>query len=235
MSLHAVAAFTHVALGTLALLTFWIAGAARKGSPLHKGAGKIHLLAMTGLLLPAIALTMRVLAGPQWAFGVFLSFLLILVATTIWCGWRAIRDKRDFARYTGRVYRVLAWLNVVGGAALLAFGAMRGQPVFIAFAFVGLLVGRGMLRLVKDGPQHPRWWLQEHLNAMIGNGVATHIAFLLIGLPRLIPAAQGAVLFYIAWLAPLAAAIAARWWLGRRYLPSNVPTKAAIQVPDISS
>ena len=228
MTAHSITVFIHGALGTLALATFWLAGAAKKGSPVHRASGKVYLLAMAGLLVPAIPLTLRVLAGPQWAFGVFLSFLLILVSTTIWVSWRAIRDKRDFAAYTGRVYRVLAWLNVIGGAGMLVFGAMRGQPVFIAFAFVGLLSGRGMLRVAKKGPQHPRWWMEEHLNAMIGNGVATHIAFLLIGLPRLIPALKGPALFYIAWLAPLLVAVLARWWLGRRYLPAAKPAPRAV-------
>ena len=61
--------------------------------------------------------------------------------------------------------------------------------------------------------------MEQHLGAMIGCGVATHIAFLLVGLPRLLPALSGSGLQTAAWLSPLVLAAIARRWLGRRFLP----------------
>ncbi|MBP6596468.1 MAG: hypothetical protein KA196_03035, partial [Arenimonas sp.] len=57
MSLQVISYFVHVGLGTLALATFWIAGLSRKGSPTHRLAGKIYLLAMAGLLAATVPLT----------------------------------------------------------------------------------------------------------------------------------------------------------------------------------
>ena len=73
----------------------------------------------------------------------------------------------------------------------------------------------------------PRWWLAEHYGAMLGNGVATHVAFLSIGLPRLLPAIDGDALHYLGWFAPLV------WWrcrprclLDRRWKPRTARAAA---------
>ena len=60
---------------------------------------------------------------------------------------------------------------------------------------------------------------------MLGNGVATHIAFLAIGLPKLLPAVDGATLQYMAWFGPLAVALVAKAIIDRRWRP--VPRIAA--------
>lgn len=217
----------HLIPGVVALATYWIAALARKGSGPHRLAGKVYLVAMVAVLLPAIPLSWRVLQHFDQGFGVFLFYLLLITATALWQGWTAIRHKRDFARYTGIGYRRLAWANVMAGAGVLGLGVVLMQPIFIGFSLPGLLGGRSMLMLARRGPAHPRWWMGEHLGAMLACGVATHIAFLSIGLPRLLPALAGEGLRVFAWLAPLAIALAVRAWLVRKYLPP-VPARAPV-------
>jgi hypothetical protein len=211
--------FTHLALGVAALLSYWVAALAKKGSTPHKLAGKVYLLVMIGLLIPAIPLTVRILQTKSVVFGWFLFYLLLITATVLWQGWFSSRHKRDFPRYTGRNFRLIAWANIIGGAAILGLGAAIMQPVLLGFSLVGILGGYGMMRLVDKGPLHPRWWMAEHLQAMLGAGVATHIAFLQIGLPKLLPALAGPTMQTIAWLGPLGVFVVARIWLGRKYLP----------------
>jgi hypothetical protein len=106
------------------------------------------------------------------------------------------------------------------------------QPVMLGFSLVGILGGRGMLLLRGRGPAHPRWWMAEHIGAVLGCGVATHIAFLLIGLPRLLPAGwNGPALQTFSWLAPLAVAGLAGVWLNRKYLPAPAAQGAPAQSP----
>lgn len=222
MTAYDIAVFTHVSLGVAALFTYWVAALARKGSVPHKLAGKVYVLAMIGLLIPAFPLSVRVLQHYSVVFGWFLFYLLLITATALWQGWFATRHKRDFAAYAGRGFRRLAWANIVGGAGILGLGAATGQPILLGFSLVGILGGRGMLRLAGTGPAHPRWWMEQHLGAMLGCGVATHIAFLQLGLPRLLPALAGQTMQTLAWLGPLGVAALARLWLGRKYLPKPV-------------
>lgn len=220
MSTYQLVLSLHGLLGALALVTFWTAALARKGSPVHRAAGKVYLAAMVALLVPAVPLAIRIWITRSWVGGVFLMYLEVIVATSVWASWRALRDKRDWAAYTGRTYRVLAWANVVAGAAILAVGLFwtsRMQAIFIGFSMVGVIGGPAMLRFARTAPTDPTWWLEEHFGAMVANGVATHIAFLSIGLPKLLPMLAGPLLQNTAWLGPLTLAVVARMWLNRKY------------------
>ena len=222
----------HAGIGALALASFWIAGLARKGGRVHVLAGKAYLIAMTLVLASALPLAVRLILRGAGDFAWFLLYLLILTATAAWTSWRAIRDKRDYARFIGPVYRTLAVLNLIGATAVLALGAVKGHPILIVFSILGLVTGMLMLRKVRAGkPDSPRWWMREHMAAMIGNGIATHIAFLLIGLPKLLPMLAGPVLQNVAWLGPVAVAIAARIVLGRKYLRTPAARKATAPIP----
>jgi hypothetical protein len=229
MTAYQMTLFAHLSLGVAALLSYWVAALAKKGSAPHKLAGKIYFLVMIGLLLPAIPLSVRVLVEKSAEFGWFLLYLLLITATAMWQGWFASRHKRDFARYAGRCFRTLAWLNIGAGVAVLALGLARAQPIFMGFSVVGMLGGGSMLRLASRGPAHPRWWMAEHLGAMLGCGVATHIAFLSIGLPKLLPSLAGPTMHNTAWLGPLAVAALARVWLGRKYLPATPAKKNLVK------
>lgn len=211
----------HVALGCVALVSFWTAGMARKGSPLHVGAGKLYLLAMTGLLAATVPMCWLAWFAGHQKVVVFLLYLLVITCTSVWLSWRAIRDKRDWARYVGPVYRALMWLNLAAGAGIALFGlfvAEQMQLIIVSFSLIGISTFVRMRRFSAQPPTEPRWWMREHLNAMLGNGVATHIAFLSIGLPKLLPWLAGPVFQNVAWLAPLGVAALAGIYLSRKYL-----------------
>jgi hypothetical protein len=224
MSLYKLVLSLHGLLGVVALVTFWVAGLTRKGSPVHRTAGKVYLLAMVALLIPALPLAVRILLHKSQVAGVFLLYLEVIVVTSVWLSWRSLKDKRDWARYTGPAYRGLAWLNIASGAAVLAlalFVAEHTRLIISAFSLIGLLGGAGMLRFARAAPTEPKWWLREHFGAMIGNGVATHIAFLSIGLPKVLPMLAGPVLQNLAWLGPLTIAVIARTLLNRKYMTAR--------------
>lgn len=234
MEFYSVTKFMHYGIGLIALSTFWIAGFTRKGSPLHKTVGKVYLLAMTGIIITASVMTAIATWRDPGPFDLFLFYLLIITATGCWQSWRAIQDKRDFQRYTGTTYRVLEVLNPLAGLAVLAVGAYIQSVLLMGFSVVGMFIGLGMFRLRRNGPAHTLWWRDEHMNAMVGNGVATHIAFLAIGLPKILPMLAGPTLQNLAWFGPLVVATVVGVWLKRKYAPKakNV-TKTPLAVATI--
>lgn len=214
--------FAHAGIGALALLTFWTSGLTRKGSRVHTVSGKIYLLAMTGILLSAAGMLGGFAERHHPVAAAFLGYLLVITGTGVWCSWRAIRDKRDWAAYTGPVYKVLMVLNGLSGMAIAYIGLFvttQMQLVITAFSVIGIANAISMWRFAKASPADPRWWLKQHFGAMIGNGVATHIAFLSIGLPKLLPMLSGPVLQNLAWLGPLMLSIIAGIYLNRKYMP----------------
>ena len=186
-----------------------------------------------------IILTGAPMAAVRWFEGhpvtaAFLGYLVVIVAAGTWTAWRAVRDKFDVARFTGPVYAALGWLSLLSGLGVLALGIKVGAPLLIGFSAVGLFAGQDMLRKRRDTRRltaTPRWWFVEHYTAMLGNGVATHIAFLGIGLPRLLPAVDGTALHYSAWFGPLLVAAIAKVLLDRRYRVGGAPKPAPARAP----
>ena len=222
MTAYSLLVAAHVTVGTVALATFWSAAALRKGSPLHRRVGQVYLLAMAGIVLTGAPLALVRWFEGRPVTAAFLGYLVVITATGIWTAWRAVRDKQDVARFTGPVYAALGWLSVLSGLGVLVLGVKVGAPLLMGFSAVGLFAGQDMLRKRRDPSRltaTPRWWFVEHYTAMLGNGVATHIAFLGIGLPRLLPAVDGTVLHYASWFGPLAVAAIAKVLLDRRYKP----------------
>lgn len=225
MSWYSNTALLHAAVGTTALITFWIAGMTKKGSPLHKTTGKIYLLAMVGILLSAFPMATYIAINNSQVMGGFLLYLLIVTMTSVWNGWRSIRDKRDWKRYTGPIFKALMMLNLLSGLAIAAIGlflAEQMQMVITSFSLIGIITAINMYRFQREAPIDPRWWMREHLTAMVGNGVATHIAFLQIGLPKILPMISGPVMINVAWIGPLLVAVVAGTYLTRKYAPKRV-------------
>jgi hypothetical protein len=101
--------------------------------------------------------------------------------------------------------------------ALPAAARRAGSAILAGFGAIGPLASIGGMRIRRRVQSDRLWWLKEHFGAMIGNGVATHVAFMSIGLRSLLPNADPALLNYLAWFGPLSVALVAGRWLNRRY------------------
>lgn len=217
--MHAFVLLVHGAFGAAALLGFWLAALARKGGRLHRLAGRTYLAAMTAILLTAVPLVLAFFSRGERVTGTFFLYLLVLVGTSVAVAPRAVRLKRDFEAFRGGIYPWLAWLQLVAGAATVATGLWLRQPLLAVFGTLGVALSLRMLRLMRTRPPPPGWWLREHFTAMIGNGVATHVAFLGIGLLHLLPAdlRHRVQQLHLAWFGPLAASLVAGTWLNLRH------------------
>lgn len=216
----------HGAIGVLALIAFWIAAFARKGSLVHRKVGQGYMIALLGIMATAVPLAVFKFLQAKPVAAAFLLYLCVLTAASMWTAWRAIRDKHDVIRFTGGNYVGLAWLCIGSGLAVLALGAMKLSFLLAGFSSVGIVAGVGMLRTRRNRAvlaANPRWWLSEHYSAMLGNGVATHIAFLSIGLPRWLPDVERSTLTYVAWFGPLAVAVVVKRLIDRRWKARSTP------------
>lgn len=208
----------HIAAGCVALIAFWTAGIARKArGGLHVKAGAIYLAAMRSILITGLPMALAAFVRGQAAQGAFLSFLVVLVATTVYIAPRAVRLKQDFTAFRNGGYRFYAVLLPMTALASLGYGLNTGNVLLIGFSSVGFTVGFGMWRNIRRATPAAGWWLKEHYGAMIGNGVGTHIAFLAIGLSRVLPKELANTAQLIAWFGPLTVALIATAVLNRRH------------------
>ncbi len=220
----------HACFGTLALASYWNAALSRKGSPWHKAAGRLYVKSMLGIIASALPIAAVAFARGNPGRGIFLSYLVVITATALWLGWRAVRRKQDQAAFRDRRYVVVAWLNLAAAAAVFAIGLRTGNGVLIGFAAISVYGGTTMLRRHRRPLDTPRWWLREHFAAMLACGVATHIAFLSIGLSRMLQGAGielGGRLELLSWFAPVLVALLAGIYFKRKYFPVR-PTAASL-------
>ena len=211
---HAVV-LLHAAIGAIALLSFWSAALVRKGGPAHRFVGRVFLLAMCGIGVTALPMAAVRFVRGDTTGGVFLSYLLVITAAACARAWFAVQYKREPARYFGAWYRAAAVGNIALGAAVLLLGLTRHNVVLAGFSIVGLALGWQMVGMTRRAPP-PRWSIIEHYRGMLGGGVATHVAFLGIGLARLLPAYAGTTQMLM-WFGPLLVSLIAGAWLKRRY------------------
>ena len=207
----------HVLAGSVALLTLWTSGLTRKGSNIHRYSGRVYLTAMALIVITGIPLTLLTSVRGNLPAALFLGYLLILVSFSCMNAWRAVRSKRDFQRYTDSLYRVSAVVLGLCGIAVIGVGVHTGMVILMAFGCIGPITAWQAFGLIRKGPRDARWWLREHFGAMIGNGIATHIAFLQIGLSSTFKSLDMAMIQNLAWLAPLAVGVIAAVVLGRKY------------------
>lgn len=212
---YTVPVLAHIAIGSSAILFYWVAFLSVKGSKRHRAWGKAFF---TVLMLVAFSIGPLLLLRPgvfDPAFVVQFVYLDLCLVTVAMLGWTAIRWKDDVERFRGWHFRVLAFSIATLGITVLAAGIASGEMLTVIFSWVGLAYGSGMIRFAwMQAQPHPRWWLGWHLNAVSGLFNAVHGTFLATAWRWLAGEGAGDEVAVVAQLATIAAAIAMRMWFG---------------------
>lgn len=227
MSAYQTLVLVHIGAGSIALLAFWLAALLRKGSTWHRRVGRIYLLAMLAILATSLPMAMVFLVRGRIGIGVFFAYLVVITGTAMWLSWRAIQYKRAISAYFDQRYRWVGLLNVLAGLAVFGVGLWRGSMLLSTFCWVGVAIGISMLRKHRSPPDAANWWLREHYGAMLGNGVATHVAFLGIAMRDVLTGFGIPALQMLPWFLPLAVAGIAAVVLDRRHRPRRAVAAAA--------
>lgn len=246
-TLHTALVNTHIAVGAVALLLFWVPVVARKGSPLHVRSGKLYATAMYVVTGTAFVASVMVLIDPVGIrrpgleldgeeaaelaaafrmFSLFLLMLSVLVFTSLRHGIRALGARTEPGLLRAPPHR--AQIVVLGllGVAVGSIGLANVQWLLIIFGGLSVLGAIGMYRETTIAALSPTEAIVAHLGGLIGSGVGAYTAFFAFGgsrfLRELLPG-QWQVLVWI--IAPVVGTYAAHR-LSRRYR-KQVPVGAA--------
>lgn len=215
----------HIAGGAVALTTFWTAATTRKGGPLHRKAGRLFMLAMCAILATGVMLVVRRFADGDPTSGTYLGYLFFITGQACWMAWRAVQDKADWRVMVARpAWQLWMWSSLLAGIATLALGLQTGNPVLLGFSLIGPILFARMRRFARRGPARSNWHVIQHYQSILGAGIATHVAFLGVGmshvwplLAKVWPTLPPALVYSFPWYAPVAVALIALAMLNRRY------------------
>jgi len=220
-ALHSILLYTHIALGSIALLLFWLPVIVKKGSKLHNNAGQVFYyimllvsgsgMVMSGLTIydPLAIYPMPNLSGIElqrflgWRV-VFSQFLLLLSLLT----WVSVRHAIGvlLAKADRSLLKRLSFLGpVLLMLPLSLFVAWQGykfnQTLLMIFAGVSFYIAASICVYVFKAEINPRQWIIEHFTSMVGTGIAVYTAFFAAGGRRLISELLPEQWMMLTWLA----------------------------------
>ena len=229
----------HVLAGVVALVGFWAAALMKKGSPRHRLLGKVYLGAMASIVVTAVPITVQfAFFRDQPLTALFLAYLIAITGNACWLAWRAVTDKRDWRQMVARLgWKLALWPMVVLALGVLGVGVYLRQPLFMGFSTLGLWAGWRMMKFGRRGPSRPDWAFRQHYQSMLGAGIATHIAFLGIGMRPLWQWLQShttvppLLIELFPWAAPVVVAVLVGIALNRKYGGRRAARPAPRQAP----
>ncbi|MGA8223498.1 MAG: hypothetical protein WB780_17755 [Candidatus Acidiferrales bacterium] len=213
----------HIAVGSLALVAFWIPASAKKGGRVHVNAGWFYVICMAIVVATAFILSgmafgwplrvrnfERALSAEEAAriirnsrmFAFFLSYLAGLTLAAGWQGVRVLQTRQEPGKFRTPFTLALNVAVVLAALGCLVMGLLRRNGVFLVMSPIGFLVSGGNLAYLLRGPQSKMHWWYEHLGSMIGTGIAGYTAFLVFGAGRLFPGIARTPFHALVWILP---------------------------------
>lgn len=222
----------HIVFGFIGLAAFWFPIFARKGGTTHRAAGKVfRYSAMVVVSAAGLAVVLNILralfeghsisANPAgWSFLVFLGYLALVTGGILSHGFGVLRQKRDLSALDTPYRRATAW-SLIGASVFIVCWGLYWQPpnaiLLYALSPVGIGNGLGILAVLNGRRAGPGQWKLEHLNALIGCGVAFHTAFAVFGMSRFVALDLPGVWQVLPWILPAAIGLPAGFIWTRYY------------------
>ena len=189
--MHDLLLVPHIIAGIVALASMVVPLVARKGGRVHRRAGWVFVIAMTGVSATAFALaiwrfTMADARHPNArAAGLFLFYVATLTAAGVSSGMRAIRFRSRTAPHRHVWDLGIAAANLAMALVILAYGVIDHRSLFIAFSSIGLLTGIAQLRYWLRAPATRHEWWFAHMGGMLGSCIAALTALVVTNAARL--------------------------------------------------
>jgi len=197
----------HIMAGLIGLLAFWTPALARKGGVTHVRAGRVFFwctcaIAATGLLMAALLLgaplavhpPRRAVSAERAAIiareirltAPFLFYLVLITFAPVYHGVRVLATRRAPDQLRTPFHTIVHLTTIAASAGMLVLAFSTGRVLFGALSPIGFLIGLGNFGFARKPYPTPMTWWYEHMNSMLGGGIAFHTAFFVLGAGRLL-------------------------------------------------
>jgi hypothetical protein len=250
--LHLLLRATHISVGALGLVLFWIPLCTQKGGRVHRLTGRwfvatVYIVAFSGIVSSVWAIASPasflhtidpppdVVANLRFLFSI-LAILAVLALQGVVLGMRVVRIKDGNEPLLHLPLQFAFGLQLVASIALAIYAATSlqqsaGQARFyipLVLAIIGLFDVVQQFRFATQ-PRPRGTWLTKHLECMLGCGIAFYTAAFVTLFNRYV-AMQSGFAALIPWLLPALVGMIAISFLKRRRFDGEIPS-AATQLP----
>ncbi len=218
--------WVHIAIGASGLLAFWIPLLATKGGRAHVRSGRVFTwICYAVLASAAVAVTLQMIQfwlrgiGPRQApaifsLYVFLGYLTVTTFAIVAHGRGAVIAKENTHALRTPWRIAITALAVSGSIGLIAYAIYFKPPTFwvlLAISSFGFFAGYDAFSHMLKSRATTREWIYEHLNGMIGAGIAFYTAFAVFGSRALLDlnALEASWVNVLPWLLPAAIGVPA--------------------------
>ncbi len=236
--IHQCLFYSHVAIGTVALFTFWVPVFAVKGGAKHKSVGKIFAWSMYTVAITGLFMTLIALAMPLQTYDIdpnlspvriaeiteqirlmnsFLFMLSLLVLNSTHHALSVVKYKLNRDAMKSTMYLLPIILLGVCGIGMAVIGYLKSQVLFMVFGGISISASFGMLKYIFQREVTHNRWLIEHFSGLIGSGIGAYTAFFAFGGRRILGHIFVGQLQLIPWIAPAVIGTAFTFWLTRKY------------------
>lgn len=239
-NLHAFLFVSHIIVGSMALLLFWIPLFTAKGGLDHRKFGGYYLKTMYAVAATGAIMAIIVIADPIGIKGhqlsnpenterfvlqvrLFWGFLLHLSLITFVSVRHAItvlRHKSNPLSLKQAHYILPLVLLFISGIGFIILGMSFGKVLHMIFGILGVFISLGMLRYCVRTTNKPKAWLAEHISATIGSGIGAYTAFISFGARHLLENLGSYQIVF--WVAPGIIGSIAIALLSRKHVTNNV-------------
>ncbi|MEM9171672.1 MAG: hypothetical protein AAGA84_03095 [Pseudomonadota bacterium] len=239
---HSILVYSHIAIGMIAVIAFWIPLATRKGSRWHKRSGAVYVWSMYAVSLTAFITCVMTLVDPigvraparnldpatayaaaeqSRLFALFLLMLSILVFASLRHGLMVLRTRQQPTILANRLHRATIITMGIISIAVGILGLQHMRWLLIIFAVLGLSGSVGMWRdtRITQWRRHER--LIAHFNGLIGTGIGAYTAVFAFGGSRILAQLLPGQWQVIPWILPTIIGTIAIAKLKQHYTPGT--------------
>lgn len=220
--------FLHIAVGFAGLAAWWIPITTTKGGRHHRRLGKVFVVAAyvvggSALLSPPLRIVDSLLAGMAWrtivadmGFLLLLWYLGLLTVDLAHYGLRVLRTRREPERLGSPLLSVMTWALMLGSVAVALHAVQfwsQTSVILLVLSPLGIVQGLRQRRYVRVQPALNKPWFYEHMDAMLGAGIAFHTAFLVFGSRVVLDLSVLGDYNWVPWVLPgILGTVGGRWW-----------------------
>lgn len=227
-TIHAVLRYTHIIGGFIGLVLFWIPIFSKKGGKAHRQMGKYWTWlayvvlgsAFLGLCLYIPGIIAAKAQPNEYAFLLFLGYLSIVAYIAVIYGVAVLKSKADATQMNTPFWNGVVALSMLSSIFIIAFAFIfkpDTMPVLLALSPIGIMYGLQIRKYIQGKHGSPKAWLYEHLDSMLGAGIAFHTAFAVFGITRIFDIGLEGYVAVIPWILPAAIGIPAQYLWKRHY------------------